>query len=136
MYLYIAYKYTNVTNKTELKENLEGLVKILENRGHLTYLLNRDAKAWGKKHVSTVKNISTILKNITKSKAIVAYISSGVVSYGIMAEFIFGKLLGKRIVACIDKKVEKENKYLSNLATETVVFDSKSDLETKLNKIF
>jgi len=136
MHLYIAYKYTNVKNKTELKINLEHLVQILENKGHKTYLLNRDAKAWGKKHVSTLKNITTIIKNITKSKAIVAYLSSDVISYGIICEFLLGKLLGKRIVACVDKEVVNNNKYLTSLSTETVVFDGIKDLEAKIDKIF
>ena len=135
MQLYIAYKYTNVKNKTELKINLEHLVQILENKGHKTYLLNRDAKAWGKRHVSTVKNISTIIKNIVQSKAIVAYLSSDVVSYGIIFEFLLGKLLGKKIIACVDKEVVKDNKYLTSLSTETIIFDGIKDLEAKIDKI-
>lgn len=136
MQLYIAYKYTHVKNKNELKVNLEHLVQLLENKGHTTFLLNRDAKAWGKKHVSTVKNITTIIKNITKAKTIVAYINSDVISYGIVCEFLLGRLLGKRIVACIDKKVEKSNKLLMSLSTVAIIFDGIKDLESKVDKVF
>jgi len=135
MRIFIAYKYTNVKNKNELKVNLEYLVQLLENKGHSTFLLNRDAKAWGKKHVSTFKNIFTIIGNISKSDAMVAYVSSDVVSKGILFEFIFSKIMGKRIILALDKTVEKNNRNLLVLATETVVFDGIKDLEAKLNKI-
>jgi len=135
MRLYIAYKYTNIKNKSELKINLEHVTQILENAGNTTFLLNRDARAWGKKHVSTLKNIYTIMKNIVISDAIFAYINSEVLSKGIIFEFIFGKLIGKKIIAAVEKKVKTKNKNLLNLASKIIDFDGMKDLETKLVKI-
>ena len=136
MQLYIAYKYTNIKNKTELKINLEHIVQLLENKGHATFLLNRDAKAWGKRHVSTITNIFTILKNIMRSDAIFAYINSEVLSKGIISELLVGKVTGKRMIVAIEKQVESKNKQLTKLATEVVVFDGIKDLESKIDKIF
>lgn len=135
MRLYIAYKYTNIKNKSELKINLEHIVQILENSGHTTFLLNRDAKAWGKKHVSTLKNIYTIVKNIITSDAIFSYINSDVLSKGMIFEFLFGKMVGKRIILAIEKKLKAENEFFYKLANTTITFDNMKDLETKLVKI-
>jgi hypothetical protein len=135
MRLYIAYKYTNIKNKSELKINLEHITQILESVGNTTFLLNRDARAWGKKHVSTLKNIYTIIKNIFISDAIFAYITSDVLSKGIIFEFLFGKLVGKRIIVAVEKKIKTKNKYLLGLASEVIEFDGMKNLETKLVQI-
>lgn len=135
MRLYIAYKYSNIKNKSELKINLEHIAQILENNGNKTFLLNRDAKAWGKKHVSTIKNIYTIMKNISSSDAIFAYISSEVLSKGMIFEFIFGKLIGKRIILAVEKKLKEKSLYFVKMASEIIAFENMKDLETKLVKI-
>jgi hypothetical protein len=135
MRLYIAYKYSNIKNKSELKINLEHIAQILENNGNKTFLLNRDAKAWGKKHVSTVKNMYTIMKNIVSSDAIFAYIASDVLSKGMIFEFFFGKLIGKRIILAVEKKLKEKSLYFVKMASETIAFENMKDLETKLVKI-
>ena len=136
MQIYIAYKYTHIKNKSELKVNLEHLADLLEKKGHNTFLLNRDAKAWGKKHVSTFNNVSTIIKNIFKSQCIVAYVNSSVISPGIIFEFIVSKILQKRIVMCVDFQIENKVTFLKKFPTEIVIYNGIKDLENKIDKIF
>jgi len=135
MQIYIAYKYTNIKNKNELKVNLEHLSQILESKGYNTFLLNRDAKAWGKKHVSTFANFFTIVKNIFISKILFAYVNSDVLSLGIIFELILAKILQKRIIICVDSNVSLKTLFVSNFAHELINYTGIKDLEAKIEKV-
>lgn len=136
MRVYIAYKYTNIKNKSELKINLEHVTQLIEGMGHETFLLNRDVKAWGKRHVSTIKNVFIIIKNIIRSNIIFAYVNSNVMSKGIIIEFILAKILGKKIILAIEKSMVAKNNFLVKLANTLIEFDGIKDLEKKVDKAF
>lgn len=106
MRVYIAYKYSNVENKTELRLLLEQIAKILEDQGFETFILNRDSQRWGKKHVSLWRNVFTILNNLKKSDIILAVVNSDVKSKGLAFELFLAKLLGKKVICTKEKKLK------------------------------
>ncbi len=131
MRIYIAYKYTNITNKTELRLLLEQIGNILKDMGHNTFILNRDAQSWGRKHISLWKNVFTILNNLKKSDIILAIVNSDVKSKGLNFEIMFAKLFGKKIVCAKEKNIKNSN---MKICKNTFEFEDIKDFEKKIKK--
>jgi len=130
MNIYIGYKYRNNENKQGLKEILTKISNSISSLGHKTFILDRDTYDWKHARTSTSKSIASILKNMTKSDAFLAFIDCDSKSTGLMFETLCAKALGKKIIIAIQKGIKALpfKKY----AHKTIEFENHNDLIDKI----
>ena len=131
MRIFISYKYSNVKDKNQLKDELLEVSGILESLGHETFMLARDIQNWNNKGHSLHSRFSIPAKEIRKSDGIFVYINSGVLSLGLLFEIHWAKLLGKKINLAMKEGIKSY--YLHKLANQNVItFSDFADLRNKL----
>ncbi|MBI2414623.1 hypothetical protein HYV31_02150 [candidate division WWE3 bacterium] len=133
MMLYIAYKYTHIADKLALKDELIIFAKLLEKSGHSTFMLGRDVQKWDNTNHSLPHKTMIITKNIKKSDAIVAFVTSDVFSKGLIFEFVFARLIGKRVF--LVTKREYLTSFLKMFSTKVILYKEPDELEAALKCI-
>lgn len=99
MKVYIAYKYTHVQNKAEIRDILEKIATVLNKNGYEQFVLGRDVKHW--KHVTFFKLIPSLMKHLANRDVLLAYIDSDKKSYGLLFELLFARFMGKPSIILI-----------------------------------
>jgi hypothetical protein len=120
MKTYIAYKYTNIKNKEQLKQDLNMLSESLTDQGHSTFILGRDKQKWQSVKYPLWETVPAILTNLIKSNLLVAYITGCEKSTGLTFELTFAKLFGKKILLVVNKcngdfKYDREKRHSDNI---------------------
>jgi len=127
---YIAYKYTKVKDKNSLKEELINISNILNSLGHETFILGRDVQNWDNTAHPVHSKMKKMFSEIKKSHCVFVYVTSSVLSLGLLFEIHVAKMLGKKVVVAI--KEGKRAPYMKMLATNCVTFNDFSDLREQL----
>lgn len=127
MKIYIAYKFSNVQNKQVVREDVQTLSIILEDKGHKTYILGRDLQGWKDLTHPISSKMIHIIKNLREADYVVAYVNSSVFSKGLLFELIWAKILGKSVILAIREGIsEKPVRFFAN---KTYVYKTIKDLE-------
>ncbi|OGC47710.1 hypothetical protein A2886_02990 [candidate division WWE3 bacterium RIFCSPHIGHO2_01_FULL_42_13] len=131
MRIFISYKYSNIKDKAQLKDELLEVSDILESFGHETFLLARDVQNWNNKGHSLHSRFSIPAREIRKADGIFVYLNSSVLSPGLLFEIHWAKLFGKKIILAIKEGVRSS--YLHKLASEkAIVFKNFAELKAGL----
>lgn len=127
MNIYIAYKFTNIDNKKQLREKLHKIAKILEKHNHNTFILGRDLQKWEDYSHPIHHKTQTIFRQIKKSNCIVAFVESDVFSKGLMVEMLLAKLFSKNIVLVVKKGIKAN--LCRKMAKDIFEFKNFEDIE-------
>lgn len=130
MKVYIAYKYTNVGNKEEIRAVLDVIATILTKNGHDTFVLGRDVKHW--KHVNFLKLFPILVNRLSKQDMLMAYIDSDARSSGLLFELLAARCMGKPAVV-ISKNTN--GGIYAMLASKKVTIQHFEDLENTISVI-
>ncbi len=131
MRIFISYKYSNIKDKAQLKDELLEVSEILESLGHETFLLARDVQNWNNKGHSLHSRITIPAKEIRGSDGVFVYLNSNVLSPGLLFEIHWAKLFGKKIILAIKEGIKSH--YLPRLASQkAIVFKDFADLKGQL----
>ena len=125
MKIYIGYKYQNVLDKEQLKQNLLKVSDALRSLGYETFILGRDAFNWNH-HGKGSKSISPIMKNMKYSDVFLAIIECDSKSCGLLFESIFSKLKKKKMVIAIKKDLH--GKPFIRFTRNIIEFENYEDL--------
>jgi len=130
MRVYIAYKFTGA-DKTELKERLEKLSKLIEETlGWETFIFFRDAQNWGEIKMDIKEVTQKAMQEIEKCDAILVEASEK--ANGVYFEVGYAKALNKKII--IIHKKDKEANFLDSTADVVIEYGDDEDLREKLVK--
>lgn len=127
MNIYIAYKFTNIDNKQEIRDNVHRLAKIVEEQGHNTFILGRDLQKWEDYSHPLHHKMKTIFNQIRKADCIVAFVDSEVPSKGLFTELVIGRLLRKKVILAIKNGIKA--KQCRAMVSEIVEFEHLEDLK-------
>lgn len=131
MRIFIAYKYSRVENKEQLKQELLQVAEILESFGNETFILGRDVQNWNNRAHPIHSKYKKMSKEIRASDGLFVYLNSTVFSPGLIFEIHLAKLLGKKIVVAAKNGIKAP--YFGFLANEKVIsFSDVSELKEKL----
>ena len=130
MKIYLAYKYKQIKDKPTHEKTLLALADKITVLNNKVFLLGRDVQKWGSVELSHAGLLSTIMKNIRKSDTLFAYINSNVFSFGLMFEFIWATIFGKKIIVALEDGVKAP--FFSALAGRKINFKNNKELLEKL----
>lgn len=131
MRLYVAYKYTNISDKKTLQDTLENMSNKLVSLGHTTFILGRDIQKWrGSNHpfLTTIQ----IIKNMRKADAVLVFFDTDLPSKGLSVELNLARYLNKRVYFLLNENVKFKPKVDESMI---IVYSDYSDLVNKLERI-
>lgn len=130
MRIYIAYKYSKIKDKDQLKTDLLKISGILEGFGHTTFMLGRDVQNWDNTVHPVHSKLFKMQKEIRNSEGFFAYINSNSLSPGLFIEIHIAKLFSKKITIAAKEGIKSS--YFNLLSTSTISFTDFDDLRNKL----
>jgi nucleoside 2-deoxyribosyltransferase len=137
MKVFISYK-ANGEDENTMQKNLHAVSEVITSCGHSTFCYNRDVKHgenWFNKNNREI--ITRCFSELSQCDSVFAYVDSGEKSEGMLLEAGFACAHGKPIILAINKKLNPDTvRFLRSLATETIEFESLSDLEDKSKSVF
>lgn len=114
MKIYLAYKFANVKNKQELKEELLQISDKLTGQGNEVFILGRDVQNWDNRAHSVRSKMAIMFKNLKNSDLLLVYLNSNVMSWGLLFELLVATLLFKKVIR-FSSLDEFQNKIITQL---------------------
>lgn len=115
----------------KLRAELEGVYKVLEDKGHSSYDVLREDRSEFEKY-NKGERMGHAFKEIDKCDVFLAIVRSGRRSEGMLMEIGYCLAKEKRIVLAIKKDVE--DTYLREMTNEVIEFEDSGDFVLKLRE--